>query len=127
MELTIKDKTYTFKASFAFMKDVQKKMIRKEEGVELELGFSTLWTYLHTLGDLNALVDLLYSMNINQSPRVTKVALEEYIENLDDVDALIKEVTDFLLKANVSRIQIEKQNLFNPDKVEKEAEAETKA
>ena len=56
--------------------------------------------------DIEALIDVLYAMNINFTPRIKKETLESYIEDCEDIDGLFDEVTDFLSKANVSKAKM---------------------
>ena len=55
-------------------------------------------------GDLEDLVDILDCANKGQSPRVTKMLLDAYIDNEDtDIDELFESVIDFLKKTNATK------------------------
>lgn len=55
-------------------------------------------------GDLEALVDVLDAANKGQTPRITKAALDAYIDSEEtDIDALFDEVIDFLKSANATK------------------------
>lgn len=60
-------------------------------------------------GEADALVDLLDVANKGQNPRVTKAALDAYIDDSDtDIDQLFDDTMDFLGKANATRKMVAK-------------------
>ena len=55
-------------------------------------------------GDPKAVVDVLELANKGQTPRLTKAALDAFVEDENtDIDALFEDVKGFLSKANVTK------------------------
>jgi hypothetical protein len=105
MQLEIGGKEYTFKASIAFMRDLNKKVKEKANDRDVDVGM--IYSLAGVIDrDIEALIDVLYAMNINFTPRIKKETLESYIEDCEDIDGLFDEVTDFLSKANVSKAKM---------------------
>ena len=75
-------------------------------------------------GDLETLVDVLELANKGQNPRLTKKAIEDYIDNTDtDVDEVFDGVIEGLKQANATK----KATLATIEAIEKaQAEQETK-
>ena len=72
-------------------------------------------------GDPDALVEVLDYMNEGQEPRITKNALDKYLEDEDtDIDALFEKVINFLSSANCTKKKV--QTFL--EEVEKEKERE---
>ena len=105
MQLEINGKEYTFKASIAFMRELNKKVKEKANDRDVDVGM--IYSLAGVIDrDIEALIDVLYAMNINFTPRIKKETLESYIEDCEDIDGLFDEVTDFLSKANVSKAKM---------------------
>lgn len=104
MELVINDETYTFKAGFGFLHEINKTVAVDVDGVKKKKEIGLTYCVLNMLeGDVDALVECLLALNVGQKPRVQKSMLEAYIEEVEDIDKLFDEVIDFLSKANVSK------------------------
>lgn len=106
LELTINETVYQFRFGMGFMREINKKKVKPIEGVtngnqEVGLQFA-IASILDE--DPAALVDVLDIANKTEKPRVTRSALDAYIENEDtDIEALFAEVLDFLKKANATK------------------------
>ena len=75
-------------------------------GVKVDAGFT--FTFANFVdGSVVALVDILHAANVGQNPRITKEALDNYVENTD-VDELYENVMGFLKTANVLKQQTTK-------------------
>ena len=104
-ELTINEQVYQFKFGLGFMREINKQVRKPIEGtgqtqdVGLQFAVASLIDE-----DPVALVDVLDIANKTEKPRVTKAALDAYIEDEStDIDALFKEVLDFLCRANATK------------------------
>ena len=105
MELTINGEVYEFVAGFGFLREInaKAKVHIDEVGMDKKIGMTYYFANLLD-GDVEALADILDMLNKNQKPRLTRAALEAYIEDDDtDIDDLFKQVINFLLSANVSK------------------------
>lgn len=104
LEIEIKNTSYTFKAGFAFLHKVNKEVTAPVDGFDKKKEIGLPWLVANIIdGDIDFLVKCLLDMNMNQTPRLTKEDLEEWLEEVDDIDAVFKAVIDFLLSANVCK------------------------
>lgn len=105
-ELTINGVVYSFHFGMGFMREINKKVTTPVDGlkdVKKNIGLQYLVASVID-GDLEALVDILDAANKGQNPRVTRAAIDAYIDDADtDIDALFAEVIDFLRSANATR------------------------
>lgn len=105
-ELTINETVYQFKFGLGFMREVNKQKSKPIEGMPNEKQDVGLQFAVASLIDEDpcALVDILDIANKTEKPRVTRNVLDAYIEDEStDIDALFKEVLDFLCKANATK------------------------
>lgn len=106
LELTINDVVYQFNFGMGFLREVNKKVSTPVDGlkdVNKNIGLQYMVAGVID-GDLEALVDILEVANKGQNPRITRAALDAYIDNEDtDIDALFDEVLDFLKSANATK------------------------
>lgn len=109
IELTISDKTYAFNADMGFLREVSKLVTMPLDGMkgaDIEQGLQYAVTMLSE-GSVEWLGKVLLLMNLGKTPRVSQSVLDKYFEDeTTDIDALFKEVLDFLSKANVTRRQV---------------------
>lgn len=105
LEIEIKNTSYTFKAGFAFLHKVNKEVTAPVDGFDKKKEIGLPWLVANIIdGDIDFLVKCLLDMNMNQTPRLTKEDLEEWLEEeVEDIDAVFKVVIDFLLSANVCK------------------------
>lgn len=110
MELTINGNIYSFNFGFAFMKELNPKVTQTVDGIGKSEQIGMKYEIANFLdGSVESLVNILHAANKGQDPRLTRNALERYIEDPDtDIDELCKTVTDFLSKANVTRRETQK-------------------
>jgi hypothetical protein len=106
LELTINDKVYQFNFGMGFLREVNKQVSVPVDGLpEVKRNIGLRYLVLCMIdGDPEALVDILDAANKGQNPRITRNALDAYLDNPEtDVDALSAEVLDFLRSANVTK------------------------
>ena len=104
-ELTIKGKVYQFRFGLGFVREIDKtKKEKAANGAEVNVGLSYAVAALIDEDPLE-LVDILYIANKTEDKkaRVTKELLEEYVEEVEDIEALFKEVLDFFEKGNATK------------------------
>lgn len=107
MELTINDVVYSFNAGFGFVKAINGMSHMTSNGMTKDNGLQYKVAGLID-GDILDLVDVLDAMNKGQTPRLTKKALEAYIEDPDtDVDELFQKTIDFLSSANCTKKEVQ--------------------
>ena len=104
-ELEIKGNVYQFNFGMGFMREVNKKIAMPVDGmpgVKKNIGLQYLVAGVID-GDVEALVDVLDCANMRNTPRITKAALDEYIDECEDIDDLFEKVMGFLKNANATR------------------------
>lgn len=105
-ELTINEQVYQFKFGLGFLREVNKQKSKPIDGMPGENQDVGLQFAVASLIDEDpvALVDILDIANKTEKPRITRALLDSYIEDENtDIDALFKEVLDFLCKANATK------------------------
>lgn len=108
LELTIDKTVYEFKAGIGFMRDINdriKQEVPGMKGIKTSVGLR-YFTALVIDGDVDALIEILWCMNKGFDPRVTKEILENYIEEVEDIDELFDKVLDFLSQSNACRKEV---------------------
>ena len=105
-ELTINETVYQFKFGLGFVREINKTKSKPIDGMPNEKQDVGLQFAVASLIDEDpiALVEILDIANKTEKPRVTRALLDAYIEDENtDIDALFKEVLDFLSKANATK------------------------
>lgn len=105
-ELTINDTVYQFKFGLGFVREINKSKSKPIDGMPNEKQDVGLQFAVASLIDEDpvALVDILDIANKTENPRVTRKLLDAYIEDENtDIDALFKDVLDFLSRANATK------------------------
>ena len=110
MELTINGQVYQFNFSMGFLREANKLVSSSVEGTNVKKDIGARYMIARVIdGEADALVDLLDVANKGQNPRVTKAALDAYIDNSDtDIDQLFDDTMDFLGKANATKKMVAK-------------------
>ena len=126
MELTINGNVCQFSFNIGFLRNINKTVavdVDGMDGVKRNVGLRYSVGLLLD-GDLETLVDVLELANKGQSTRLTKKAIEDYIDNADtDVDEVFDSVIEGLKQANATK----KATLATIEAIEKaQAEQETK-
>ena len=109
-ELTINGVVYQFNFGMGFMRTINKKVGTPVDGlpdVKRNIG---LRYYISGImdGDLEDMEEVLLAANVNQNPRITREALDAYIDDATtDIDKLFKDVLDFLRNANATKKTVE--------------------
>lgn len=119
MEITIKNKTYPLKASFAFLKKIESMDRRTADGTEMDMGLVNAIVMARETGDMRYLVDLIWALNAGQKPVLERSAVESYLEDeCEDPEALLNEVIDFLSRANVCKLRLKKMGIIKEQATE---------
>ena len=110
MELTIGGQVYQFNFGMGFLREANKLVSSSVEGTNVKKDIGARYMIARVIdGEADALVDLLDVANKGQNPRVTKAALDAYIDNSDtDIDQLFDDTMDFLGKANATKKMVAK-------------------
>ena len=106
MELTINNTVFKFRFGMGFFCYINKRVTVPVDGLKDVKQNIGLRYYISGIldNDVESLVEVLDIANKTESPRLTKAALDSYIESDDtDVDELFGQVIDFLKSANATR------------------------
>ena len=106
MELTINGTVYEFNFGMGFLREINKRVQTPVDGLKgVDKNIGLQFTVASIIdGDVEALVDALDIANKGMSPRLTRQALDAYIDDADtDIDGLFAMVIDFLSKANATK------------------------
>ncbi len=106
MELTINNTVFKFRFGMGFLREINKRVTVPVDGLKNVKQNIGLRYYISSIldNDVESLVEVLDIANKTESPRLTKAALDSYIESDDtDVDELFGQVIDFLKSANATR------------------------
>lgn len=107
LELEINGDVYSFKAGFAFIREIEPMKKQKQNGVEQDVGLNYILAGIYD-GDPDALLTALDVMNKEQKPRLKKSEIEGYIEECEDVEGLFEKVLGFLSTANCTKKKVNK-------------------
>lgn len=107
MEIEVNGEIYQLVAGFGFLHEVNKKVTvdvpntgkKKEVGLKFMVA-STID------GDIDALADCIFYMNVGQTPRLKKADVENYLEDVDDIDKVFEDVINFLSQANACKKEV---------------------
>ena len=105
-ELTINGTVYSFNFGMGFMREINRLVGKPVDGVPNKT--QNIGLRFYVLGlldyDVEMFVDVLMAANKGMNPRVTNALIDSYIDSPEtDIDALFKEVLDFLSIANATK------------------------
>ena len=106
MELTINGTVYEFNFGMCFFREINKRVQTPVDGLKgVDKNIGLQFTVASIIdGDVEALVDALDIANKGMNPRLTRQALDAYIDDADtDIDGLFAMVIDFLSRANATK------------------------
>lgn len=103
MELTINGQVFKFNFGMGFLREINKTAKVHSGYVDKNVGFRYAVAGIIDR-DPETLVDVLYTANSGQDPRVTKPLLDSYIDNENtDIEELFDTVMDFFEKTNATK------------------------
>lgn len=120
MEIEVNGETYQLVAGFGFLHEVNERVTvdvpntKNKKEVGLKFMVASIMD-----GDIDALVDCIFCMNIGQTPRLKKTDIERYLEDVEDIDKVFEDVINFLSQANVCKKEV-KSLMTSMQKEEKE-------
>ena len=106
MELTINGTVYEFNFGMGFLREINKRVQTPVDGLKgVDKNIGLQFTVASIIdGDVEALVDALDIANKGMNPRLTRQALDAYIDDADtDIEGLFSMVIDFLARANATK------------------------
>lgn len=107
MEIEVNGEIYQLVAGFGFLHEVNKKVTVDvpNTGKKKEVGLKFMVASIID-GDIDALADCIFYMNVGQTPRLKKADVENYLEGVDDIDKVFDDVINFLSQANACKKEV---------------------
>lgn len=107
MEIEVNGEIYKLVAGFGFLHEVNKKVTVDvpNTGKKKEVGLKFMVASIID-GDIDALADSIFNMNVGQTPRLKKADVENYLEDVDDIDKVFEDVINFLSQANACKKEV---------------------
>lgn len=103
MELTINGQVYKFNFGMGFLREINKSVKVHSGDADKNVGFRYAVAGIIDR-EPETLVDVLFTANSGQTPRVTKELLDSYIDDEDtDIEELFDTVMDFFEKTNATK------------------------
>lgn len=110
LELEIGGIVHQFRAGFDFIDAVEPLTKQTQNGYTEEVGLNKILYGLQE-GDARDLATALYYMNKGDDKRLSMKAVQQYIEDHEDVEKLFTTVKDFLLSSNCTKLKLKKATL----------------
>lgn len=110
MELTISKKKYSFKFGVKFIRALDVQMPIKQEGVNYGLGLTAKVLPELRSANVDTLAQVLYLANQTEKENVTLDQLDDYIDEIEDIEALFDAVLDDLGKSNAGKLAVRNFN-----------------
>ena len=105
-ELEMNGQVYQFNFGMGFLREINKTTtvpVKDIPGKVTNMGMQYAFAELLD-GNVETLCDVLYIANKSQSPRLTKAAIDTYIDDEGtDIDTLFDQVIDFLKNTNATK------------------------
>ena len=107
VEIEVNGEIYQLVAGFGFLHEVNKKVTVDvpNTGKKKEVGLKFMVASIID-GDIDALADCIFYMNVGQTPRLKKADVENYLEDVDDIDKVFEDVINFLSQANACKKEV---------------------
>lgn len=107
MEIEVNGETYQLVAGFGFLHEVNKRVTVDVPNTKnkKEIGLKFMVASIMD-GDIDALVDCIFCMNADQTPRLKKADIERYLEDVEDIDKVFEDVINFLSQANACKKEV---------------------
>ncbi len=104
LELTIKEKTYSFKFGVGFVREIDKTQQQKlENGTVVNMGLQYAVAALIDRDPVKV-VELLEVANKTEKPRISRSELDYFIDEVcEDFDEFCEEILDFFEKGNSTK------------------------
>lgn len=106
MKLKIKNKNYTFKFGVKFVREIDKSMPVKRDDMEFGLGLSAKILPELQSGNINTLSKVLYIASRTETPSLTQDEIDDYVDDVEDIEGLFDEVMKDLGESNAGKLAV---------------------
>ncbi|EEU68544.1 phage protein [Enterococcus faecalis Merz96] len=105
MQIEIKGKKYNCIFGVKFIRELDKQHGVVRNDVNLGMGLTTLLPQLVS-GNIVVLSDVLYTATITEKSRPSKDEVDEFVETVDDIEALFDETLKNLEESNAGKLTV---------------------
>ncbi|MBO0456284.1 tail assembly chaperone [Enterococcus hulanensis] len=106
MKLKIKNKNYSFKFGVKFVREIDKSMPVKRDDMEFGLGLSAKILPELQSGNINTLSKVLYIASRTETPSLTQDEIDDYVDDVEDIEGLFDEVMKDLGESNAGKLAV---------------------
>lgn len=107
MQIAIKEKEYNVCFGIGFLRELDKKYFYERVGMKFGASME-LKIPLLLAKDTVTLSDVLYAGTCTEKSRPSQKDIDDYIDNLEDIDTFFDEVIEELKKSNATKLQVTK-------------------
>lgn len=104
MELVIDKKTYGFKFGTKFIREIDKQMPVKQNDMEFGIGLTARVLPELNSGNTNTLSKILELANKTEDERITLDQLDDYIDDVEDIEGLFDQVLKAIAESNAGKL-----------------------
>lgn len=104
MELKINGKEYSFKFGVKFVREIDKHMPVKSEGMEFGLGLSAKLLPELNSGNINTLSLALFFANQTEKQKLTLNEIDDFIDEVEDIEKVFDTVLKSLEESNAGKL-----------------------
>lgn len=106
MVITINGNDYKINFGIAFIRKLDEKyFVKNQAGVKFGTGLETKIPMLLT-NDVLTLSEFLYTGTCTEEKRPTQKEIDQYVDEVEDIEALFDEVVDELKKHNATKLKM---------------------
>ena len=106
MVITINGNDYKINFGIAFIRKLDEKyFVKNQSGVKFGTGLETKIPLLLT-NDVLTLSEFLYTGTCTEEKRPTQKEIDQYVDEVEDIEALFDEVVDELKKHNATKLKM---------------------
>lgn len=106
MVITINGNDYKINFGIAFIRKLDEKyFVKNQSGVKFGTGLETKIPMLLT-NDVLTLSEFLYTGTCTEEKRPTQKEIDQYVDEVEDIEALFDEVVDELKKHNATKLKM---------------------
>ncbi|WP_314068322.1 tail assembly chaperone [uncultured Vagococcus sp.] len=110
MKLVINKKTYSFKFGTKFVREIDKRLPLEQEGIKFGFGLSAKVVPELQGTNVNTLSNVLYMANLTEEELIEQDEIDDYIDEVEDIEALFDQVMKELAESNAGKLAMRNLN-----------------
>lgn len=104
MELTIKNKIYSFKFGVKFIRELDKELPIEQDGIKYGLALTAKILPELRSANVSTLAKVLSLANQTEDNRITQDDLDDYIDDVEDIEGLFDKVLKCISESNAGKL-----------------------